>query len=55
MSHYDYTFKIMMLGDSTVGKAAMTKRYSNSLVENNICIKNSQYGIVIWDNVEDMF
>ncbi|MFX1281408.1 MAG: NosD domain-containing protein [Promethearchaeota archaeon] len=26
---------------------------SNTLVENNVCIKNSQYGIVIWDNAEN--
>ena len=27
MSQYDYTFKILMLGDDSAGKTAMTKRY----------------------------
>lgn len=26
---------------------------SNTIVEKNVCIKNSQYGIVLWDNVEN--
>lgn len=27
MSHYDYTFKILLLGDASVGKTSFTKRY----------------------------
>lgn len=27
MSHFDYTFKILLLGDASVGKTSFTKRY----------------------------
>lgn len=27
MSHYDYTFKILLVGDASVGKTSFTKRY----------------------------
>jgi len=27
LSHYDYTFKILLLGDASVGKTSFTKRY----------------------------
>jgi len=27
MSHYDFTFKILLLGDASVGKTSFTKRY----------------------------
>lgn len=27
MSHYDYTFKFLLLGDASVGKTSFTKRY----------------------------
>jgi small GTP-binding protein len=27
MSHYDYTFKILLVGDAAVGKTSFTKRY----------------------------
>ncbi|KKN15148.1 hypothetical protein LCGC14_0988930 [marine sediment metagenome] len=27
MTNYDYTFKIMMLGDASVGKTSLTIRY----------------------------
>jgi small GTP-binding protein len=27
MSHYDYTFKILLLGDASVGKTSFTKRF----------------------------
>jgi small GTP-binding protein len=62
MSQYDYTFKILMLGDDSAGKTAMTKRYCYNIFNpserlsigvdfhvKTIEMNESQVKLQIWD------
>ncbi|MHA2039475.1 MAG: Rab family GTPase [Promethearchaeota archaeon] len=62
MSHYDYTFKILLLGDASVGKTSFTKRYCYNIFNpserltigvdfhvKTIELKNKKIKLQIWD------
>ena len=48
MSQYDYTFKVMMLGDASVGKTSLTIRYiSGSFLEDLNLMLDQKYSNLI--------
>ncbi|MFW9785486.1 MAG: Rab family GTPase [Candidatus Heimdallarchaeota archaeon] len=62
MSHYDYTFKILLLGDASVGKTSFTKRYCYNIFNpserltigvdfhvKTIELDNTKIKLQIWD------
>ncbi len=62
MSHYDFTFKILLLGDASVGKTSFTKRYCYNIFNpserltigvdfhvKTIEINNKKIKLQIWD------
>ena len=62
MSHFDFTFKILLLGDASVGKTSFTKRYCYNIFNpserltigvdfhiKTLELKNTKIKLQIWD------